>query len=101
MSKPTMNDDLTAEELDEYYDGLIQMNEDMVTNTDELREFKKDKHVLKFMRKYRYQYHVTMLPDLALLVKSAYLEGYNNGLHQYPVTDSQPIKSTLNGEVAE
>lgn len=49
--------------------------------------FKKDKNVLKFMKKYRYQYHNTMFTDLATLVRDAYLEGYHNGLGQYPVTD--------------
>lgn len=54
--------------------------------SDELAIYKKDKNVLKFMRKYRYQYHVTMLPDLARLVRDAYLEGYNNGLGQHELT---------------
>lgn len=49
--------------------------------------FKKDKNVLKFMKKYRYQYHVTMLPDLATLVQNTYLEGYQNGLGQHKVAD--------------
>lgn len=49
--------------------------------------FKKQRDVQKFMREYRYHYHVTMLPDLAELVRNAYVEGYNNGLKQYPVND--------------
>lgn len=58
-----------------------------------LSVFKKDKNVLKFMKKYRYQYHVTMLPDLAELVCSAYQEGYWNGVSQHRVTDLQPSDS--------
>src|SRR5665213_2032604 len=54
---------------------------------DAINLFKKDYGVQKFMNKYRYQYHVTMLPDLAKLVYSAYLEGYNNGLKQFPVKE--------------
>lgn len=57
---------------------------------DNLDVFKKHKNVQKFMAKYRYHYRVTMLPDLAKLVRDAYLEGYNNGLHQYPVTSQPP-----------
>lgn len=52
-----------------------------------LSVYKRDKDIIKFMNKYRYQYHVTMLPDLAMLVRNAYLEGYHNGLGQYPVSD--------------
>lgn len=55
----------------------------------ELEAFKKDKSVQKFMKKYRYQYHVTMLPDLATLVRDAYLEGYQNGLGQTKVEEEQ------------
>jgi hypothetical protein len=57
--------------------------------------FKKDKNVQKFMKKYRYQYAATMLPDLAELVRSAYVEGYNNGLGQHPVpteATKEPIR---------
>lgn len=57
----------------------------MTDSEAELDVYKKDKNVLKFMRKYRYQYHVTMLPDLATLVRNAYLEGYHNGLGQHPL----------------
>lgn len=55
----------------------------------EIDIFKKDKNVQRFMKKYRYQYHVTMLPDLAELVRNAYVEGYNNGLKQYPIGENK------------
>ena len=49
--------------------------------------YKKDKNVLKFMKKYRYQSSRAMFSDLATLARGFYLEGYNNGLGQHPVID--------------
>lgn len=58
-----------------------------------LETFKKDKGVVKFMKQYRYYYGNTMLNDLATLVQEAYVEGYNNGLGQYPMEATESLNS--------
>lgn len=56
-----------------------------MTHEETIKKVKSDKRVQKYMKQYRYNYGVKMLPDLAELAYSFYLEGYNNGLGQYPV----------------
>lgn len=66
-----------------------------MSREDTIQELKANKHVQKFMRRYRYQYHVTMLPDLAELAYTFYLEGYNNGLGQHAMSPELLTPGTL------
>ena len=79
-------------------DGLSDDRRVGGKQVDKLSEFKKDKNVLKFMKKYRYQYHVTMLPDLATLVRDAYFDGYHNGVGQPSDTNSQAFSYNCGAE---
>ena len=54
---------------------------------DTISVFKKDKRVLKFMKKYRYNYGKDMFTDLATLVRDVYQEGYWNGTRLNDVND--------------
>lgn len=59
--------------------------EDSEYNDDVIKKLKNNKDIKKFMIKYRYMYHRTMVEDLAKLVYNSYLEGYNNGLGQHKI----------------
>ena len=63
-----------------------------MTNKEITTKLKRDKRVSKFMQDYRYNYKVTMVTDLAELAYSFYLEGFNNGVKQYPVPLTNLVK---------
>lgn len=63
-------------------------------NTDITKKLKSDKRVVKFMKQYRYEYKMTMVTDLAELARSFYLEGYWNGVKQFPLPDSPDTRGS-------